>query len=614
MHCSSLKKTFFPFLAAGLLALPAHAFHPPESELEQIVVSASRSEQRVEDAISQVHVITAADIEARQIKNVQGLLRDIPGVQIRQNTGSWGNGGNVQLMGMNPDQTLILVDGQRFTGGHGSVDISSIPVENIERIEIVKGPGSALYGSDAMAGVIHIITKKAGTGTDFRTGLSAGSRNRSLATAGMSTGNENMGLRLDYSRSRTTGVDKDEDTMENETLAASLDYRPTERFSLRIQPFFSRQTNEVTGEANRIQERSRLNASADIRPDALSKLQVRGSYFSHDHKKKDKSFDSVSTLHEFETAYSRMVGLHTLSAGYAYTGESIDDKHKNYTKDSQDTHAVFLQDEMDFGRLSLTVGGRVDHHDEWGTEAHPRAGLLFRATDNLRFRASAGTAFMAPTLLKLYADGWRMGPWTMHANPDLKPEKSLSYQAGMDYQIHESLLVRAGLFRNEIDDLVETLRNTQARTMTYRNISEALTQGAETSIIWRPVSSFAATLGYTWTDTENKDTGKKLLDRPEHRATLDLDYHLARPDLRFRLTTAWTGEREYEEQMAQHGQTLTIRKTRSAYTMVDLAITHHVTKNLEIFTRLENLTNEKDVSDEPDIDGTEWMAGMNFRF
>lgn len=604
MSYRSMKKPFFLFLTAGLLTLPGQASQMPESELEQMVISASRTEQMVQDAVSQVHVITAADIQARQIHNIQDLLREIPGVRITENTGSWGNGGNVQLMGMNADQSLILLDGQRITGGHGSVDISSIPVESIERIEIVKGPGSALYGSDAMAGVVHIITRKAKEGQHLRMGASAGSRNRVLATTGLDTGNERMGMRLDYTHKYTSGVDRDTDRVNSNALSASLHYQPVESTTLRLQPFFSRQKNMVEGEADRIQERTSLNATAEVRPDALSRIQARASYFSHDHRKVDKTFDSVSTLQEFEAGYSRILGRHTLSTGYAYSGESVDDKQKAYTKDSQDTHGVYLQDEIDFGRLALTLGGRLDHHDEWGTETHPRAGLLFRATDNLRFRASAGTSFMAPTLLKLYADGWTMGPWTMKANPDLKPEKATSYQAGMDFQALPTLLLRAAFFRNEIDDLIETTRD--GRTMSYRNVSEALTQGIETTLTWKPLRTFSATLGYTWTETENKQTGKSLLDRPEHKATLDLDYHLARPDLRFRLTTAWIGEREFEED--------SLRKTRDAYTQVDLAVTHRLTANMELFTRLENLTNEKNVGDEPDIDGTEWLVGMNMKF
>lgn len=604
MSYRSMKTPFLLFLAAGLLTLPGQASQMPESELEQMVVSASRSEQQVQDAASQVHVITAADIQARQITNIQDLLREIPGVRITESTGSWGNGGNVQLMGMNPDQSLILLDGQRLTGGHGSVDISSIPVESIERIEIVKGPGSALYGSDAMAGVVHILTRKAKDGKHLRAGISGGSRDRITATAGTDLGNDRMGLRLDYTHKSTSGVNEDTDKMNSNALSASLHYQPVESTTLRLQPFFSRQKNRVKGEADRIQERSSVNASAEIRPDALSRIQTRASYFSHDHRKVDKSFDAVSTLQEFEAGYARVFGLQAVSLGYAYSGESVDDKQKTYTKDSQSTHGVYLQDEIDLGRLSLTLGGRLDHHDEWGTETHPRAGILFRATDTLRIRASAGTSFMAPTLLKLYADGWKMGPWTMKANPDLKPEKALSYQAGMDFQAHPTLLLRAALFRNEIDDLIETTRT--GRTMTYRNVSEALTQGLETTLTWKPARAFSATLGYTWTDTENKQTDKRLLDRPEHKATLDLDYHLTWPDLRFRLTTAWTGEREFEEN--------NVRKTRSDYTQMDLTVTYGVIENMEVFARLENLTNEKNVGDEPDMDGSEWLAGMNLKF
>jgi len=600
------KSMIAGMIGLGLLfsAGVVQAGQSQRTELEQVVVSASRNEQQVQDAISQVYVISAEDIRNRQTANIQDLLRDIPGVRITADAGSWGNGGNVQLMGMRPSQTLILVDGQRFIGGHGSVDISSIPVENIERIEVVKGPGSALYGADAMAGVIHIITRQPGTGVHFRTGLAAGSRERRVATAGLEAGGERLGALLDYTRKSITGVDKDKDKVHSDAFSATLRYQPLERTTLRLKPFYSRQNNQVTGESDRIQTRTGLNASAEIRPDSLTRIQVRGSYLAHDHHKKDRSFDAVNTALEFETGLARLMGRHHVSLGYAYVQEEVDDKHKALTKDNQNTHGVYLQDEINLCSLSLTLGGRLDHHDQWGTEIHPRAGLLFRATDRLRLRASAGTAFAAPTLIRLYADGWRMGPWTMLANPDLKPEKSLSYQAGMDWQVHDTVLIRTSLYRNEIDDLIETVR--EARTMTYRNISEAITQGVETTLTWRPIAALAITLGYTYMDTENKETGQSLLDRPEHLASLDLDYYLQLLDLRFRLTGIWTGKRVFELD--------NVRQTRDDFTRIDLSVTHYLTRNMELFTRIENLANEKSVGDEPDIDGTEWLVGINFRF
>lgn len=599
------------FLSAVMIVFSGFPLHAAdesrpttiEKELEQMVITSSRSEQRVLDAVSIVHVITADDIAARKVQDIQDLLREIPGVQIIESTGSWGNGGNIQLMGMNSDATLILVDGQRFTGGHGAVDISSIPVENIERIEVVKGPASALYGSEAMGGVVHIITKKGKQGLHFRAGGSAGSRDRYNANTGADFGTESLRTRIDYTHRQTSGVDTDTDKVFQDTVSMDVAWQPTDKLSLRIQPMISRQKNEVDGDPDRLQQRRRLNAKVDVGIDEVSTLETRASYFSHDHYTRTHSTDAKTGLYEFETGYARQMGRHLARIGYAYLGETIDDAIKTYTDDSQDTHSVYLQDEMNFDPFWITLGARLDHHDEWGSEFNPRLGVLFKATDRLRFRASVGTAFLAPTLTQLYADGWRMGPYTMHANPDLDPEESLSWQAGVDYQVLDTMLIRLGFFRNEVDDLIETV--IVGRHIYYRNVDEARTQGIEATLTWRPIPQFGSVLSYTWTDAENRETGEKLADRPEHKATLDLDYAPGW-DLRFRLTTSFIGEREYEDT----GR----RRTRDDYVTMDFVTTWSPISQMDVFLRLENLTNENNVGDEADIDGTEWLMGVNFRF
>lgn len=196
-----------------------------------------------------------------------------------------------------------------------------------------------------------------------------------------------------------------------------------------------------------------------------------------------------------------------------------------------------------------------------------------------------------------------MGPWTRFANPDLKPEKSLSYQAGFDFQPHSTFLIRSSFFRNEIDNLIETVR--VDRNMFYRNVSEAVTQGIENSISWHPFRAFRASLGYTYTDTVDKQTGKNLTDHPKHLTSLNLNYYLQEPDIRFHLAGLYTGKRTYEENNTT--------KTPSSFPLVDLTITYYLTEKLELFTRLENLTNEKNIGNETDIDGIEWLLGFDFK-
>ncbi|MCW7754051.1 TonB-dependent receptor [Desulfobotulus sp. H1] len=602
---------------------------PGDTELSQVVVSASRTEQRLADTPRPTYVITAEEIEARQPQNIQVLLREIPGLQVVERTGSWGGGGSVRLMGLDAHHTLVLVDGQRFIGGNDVVDIASIPVEAIERIEVVKGPGSALYGSDALGGVVQIFTKKAKEGSALRGGVAAGSRNRFRGHAGADYGSEKYGIRMDYTYRRDDGIEQPKDKSRWEALSTTINYAASESVNFTFTPLFTRQVTTDDSQKQggqtviqeRIQERSGMNALVDFRPDALTKLHTRASYIAHDHRREDGSLEQLAQSWEFETGASRIFGRHTLSAGYAYLGEKIEDKATHIPASQkthsipgdsadQDTHSFYLQDAMDFGRTLVTIGGQVGYHEDWDTECNPQAGLVFRAMDTLHLRASVGRAFAGPSLLKRYAEMPRQRrQFIVRPNADLKPEKSISWQAGFDWEATPAVLIRASFFRNEIDDLIVTVPVDYTQTPrleTYANIGEAVTQGVEWSASWRVFEGFRATLTHSYTDTEDKSTGKKLTDRPEHRAGLDLDYHFRYPDIRFRLTGSWTGERD-----TMDGNT---RKSLSSYETFDLAVTWKPVPQMELFTRIENLTNEKNIEDEWRLDGTEWMAGMKFYF
>jgi outer membrane receptor for ferrienterochelin and colicin len=613
------------FLAAGGL----QAREAGDTELGQVVVSASRTEQRLSDTPRPTYVITAEEIAARQPQNIQVLLREVPGLQVVERTGSWGGGGSVRLMGLDAHHTLVLVDGQRFIGGNDVVDIASIPVEAIERIEVVKGPGSALYGSDALGGVVQIFTKRAKEGTALRAGVAAGSSNRFRGHVGADYGTENSGIRMDYTHRKDDGITQPKDESRWEAFSATLHHKPSDTLQLSLTPLFTRQVStddsqKKSGQTviqERIQERSAINARADFSPSPLTRMHTRASYIAHDHRREDGSLEQLAQSMEFEAGVSGIFSLHTLSAGYAYLGEKVEDKathipakEKTHSipgnSADQQTHSLYLQDEMDFGRTLLTLGGRVSHHEDWDTEFNPQAGLVFRAKDTLHLRASVGTVFAAPSLQKRYAEMPRnKRQFIVQPNADLKPEKSLSWQAGLDWEATSSLLFRASFFRNEIEDLIVTVPvdyTQNPKLETYANIGEALTQGVEWSLSWRAFQGFRATLSHSYTETEDKSTGKRLLERPEHRAGLDLDYHLSRPDLRFRLTGSWIGERDMMDGNK--------RKTLSDYGTLDLAVTWQASPQMEVFTRIENLTDEKAKEDEWRLDGVAWMAGMKFTF
>jgi outer membrane cobalamin receptor len=308
-----------------------------------------------------------------------------------------------------------------------------------------------------------------------------------------------------------------------------------------------------------------------------------------------------------ELNYSRLIfGKHTLVAGYHYQGEDIDDKGKGYNG-SQTLNSFFLQDEIDFSPFVFVLGLRVDDHDKWGTEINPKASLMYKATDALKFRASVGRAFKAPDLVKLYGEGWRMGPYVVHANPNLNPETSVGYQLGAEYEFSQDILGKVTLFRNDIEDMINyrTVKTSYPYDMYWENIDEATTQGVEVSLVSRFMDNLTAKLGYTFLDTEDEATGKELVERAKHKVDLELDLDIPQLGLNFNLAGQYVGKRYEDEENTER---------LGSYAVWDFAATKDITDYAEIFARVDNIFGKKDIEDEYDIDGTEFFAGLKLKF
>jgi outer membrane receptor for ferrienterochelin and colicins len=478
-------------VALGAFLAPSFALAQatdPADELllNKVIVSATKTEHTLGDVPVDAEVVTREELEQRQVQTVQEALEYLTGVQIKETSGSWGDKGKVQIQGLDERHTLILVDGQRFLGGHGdAADLQSIPLDMVERIEVVKGPASALYGSDALGGVVNIITRNAPNKYSLALSPSFGSRATQIheATAGVAAGS--FGGLLGYTYRESNGVNKETDEFNEHLFQGSLGYAFTPDSKLTVKPFFSEHFMEYE---SRRQKRGGVNTLWDWAPDEVSNLRLRGSYFNYQHTTGDRSSDWETDSYEGEITYSRMVfDRHMLTAGYQFFKEEITDHGKDYEAD-QDLHSVYLQDEIDIQPLVVVLGTRVDCHDRWGTEVNPKVSLLYNATGNLKIRGSVGTAFKGPSLVKLYGDEWRMGPYVVHANPDLDPEKSIGYQLSIETAFSERLLAKLALFRNDIEDLIDSYTVRSGRPpfdMYWRNIDEAMTQGVELSLTAR---------------------------------------------------------------------------------------------------------------------------------
>ncbi len=576
-----------------------------EADLGEVKVTTStKTERQIDEVPIAVEVITKEELEQANVKTVQEALNYVSGIQAVQDGGSWGNKGNVRLRGMDYSHTLILIDGQRFYGGHDGVDIQSISPEMVEQIEIVKGPFSSLYGSDAMGGVINIITKK-GSGAPYgRLTVESGSRNTQLVESSAGFGQDKWGGVLTFTHRNSDGLEAATDKYQENVVSANLGYTFSPRSKVELNPYYS--LNEMDYE-ERNQKRFGLNANWKYNPDELSRWYARGSMFNYKHWTEDRSTDYVDDSYEGEIGYSRLLGSrHQLTAGLQVHRELIDDNGKVYAAD-QTTNALFIQDEIDLAPFQVILGTRFDDHDRWGSEVNPNLSVGYQLNEKARLRGSVGKAFTAPTLVALYADNWRMGSaFIVHANPDLEPEESVGYQLGLDYRFSEQVSGQATLFRNDIENLI-TSRIVRSGPMPWdmywENVGEAMTQGLELSLKRRWNDRFSGSLGYTYLETEDKDTGKELTGRPQSSLNLGLDW-TAPLGLQVHFSSLYVGKR-YDDD----ANTVKL----DDYFLLNLGVERALTENYRIFIKANNLLGVDDATDAPDLDGVEYYAGLKVR-
>jgi outer membrane receptor for ferrienterochelin and colicins len=586
----------------------SHAFAEDKQgfNLGQVVVTGTKTEHTLGEVPVAVDVVTQEDIKKRNVKTVQEALDLLTGLRVTKNSSSWGDKGHVEMQGMDAKYTLVLIDGQRFNGGHqDAVDLQQISLDMIDRIEVVKGPASALYGSEAVGGVVNIITKNAPEKMFISTENALGSRStqKHSVTAGGSAGP--LGAIINYSYNESDGVHKDTDKYEEHVVHGSVNYQITPELKYTLKPYYSEHKQKYE---KRKQERIGLNSILEWVPDELSKMTVRGSMFNYQHWDDDKSSNWDEDTYEGEINYSRLFfDSHTFMAGYHFTREDHIDKGKDY-KAHQTTNSYFLQDEIAFDPFTFIVGARIDDHDKWDTQVNPKFSMLYKVTDSFKLRGSVGTAFRGPSLTKLYADGWRMGPYVVNANPDLKPEESIGYQFGGEYQVNNNILAKVSYFRNELENLITSnivKAGPPPWNMYWINVDEAMTQGVEVNVNTRFFERLSANIGYTFLDTEDKNTKKELTEKPNHKLTLDLGYKIPVIELQTNFEIQYTG-RAYAD--ADNTNRL------GGYTILNLALSKEINENAQVFARIDNLSGKKGVYSDYDLDGTEFMGGLRLKF
>ncbi len=537
--CAALLAAVSPaVLATGPDPLQASSLHP-------VVVTATRVAQPVADTLAPVTVITREDIERLQPASVPDLLAGRAGITVA-NSGGLGQLTSLFMRGTNNAHTLVLIDGVRIgSASAGAAAWAQLPVDQIERIEIVRGPRSSLYGADAVGGVIQIFTRRgqAGEGLVPSLRISGGTHHTWDGQVGLSGGNEHGWFNASLGTRYTRGINScriGAGTVFAGCFADEPDKDGYRAYSGLLNGGW-RWDNGVELSADFLRTTSFVEYDGSFQNYSRHAQQVEGMHLvvpATDAWKMTfnagRSEDKATNFHDrtytgygdstrdqagWINAFTLAEGQH-LNAGVDWQREKVD-SDTAYVRTRRDNTGVFAQYQGHFGAHELQLSGRHDHNQQFGNHDTGAVAWGYHFEGGLVLSASYATAFHAPTFNDLYYPSYPGLPPS--ADPDLKPEKSRNAEIDLAAR-HEHWYWQVGVYRNRIDDLITLDAN-----FTPGNISKARIVGldGEAGGQWQDWT-WAANL--TWQRPENVDGGANdgnlLPRRFERSVRLDLDRRL----------------------------------------------------------------------------------------
>ena len=529
-------------LALAVALLPAaHLYAADKTEeaikLSETVITANRTAEERKDSTAAVTVFTRADIDRLQPVNVADLLGRVPGVQI-QPSGGRGSTTGVFIRGTKTAQTLVLIDGVRVgSASSGGASLQHLNLEQIERVEVLRGARSAVYGSDAIGGVIQIFTRRsAGEGLQGRVRLAAGNKGVWERSAGVSGGDENTRFNLSASLDEMTGFDRthnsyssdaDHDAYRNKAISFSLSHVFNEQFSAGVNVLDQRGKTEYDNPFGRFDMNTFTSFAAQPYDEyAVSSTSVFAELQANEQltsrlelghsEDKGSSYDKLfSGRDDFDTYRDSAAWLntfaintqHTVLAGVDYTKDKLHST-ENFEKDSRWNQAVFIQHSYKGEVFGTELGLRHDKNQQFGSENTWNAALSLPVGQSNEFVLSYAEGFRAPTFNDLY--------YPMYGNPNLKAEKSKSYELQLRSQLADTVRLKTSIYQTKIRDQIQYQANNDLRNV------EARINGFEASL-QHEVFAAQGALNLSLVDSRDRKTGHQLPRIAKRTLSYDLD-------------------------------------------------------------------------------------------
>ncbi|WP_158587109.1 TonB-dependent receptor plug domain-containing protein [Motilimonas pumila] len=630
-------------LAAIGLSSPVWAQVPTNDAADIVVVTGTKTERKLLDVPVRTEVVTAAELAKSHARDLAEGLKNVPGLLIKPIHGK--SGQEVWLQGIDANRVLILVDGLPVTASTGSsVDLTQIAVADVSHVEIVKGAVSALYGSEAMGGVVNVITRQPQQELAYSLTLDSGSYgdhdvsrtpfNDNHLGLHVSKGGDNWFGQLTFDIRDKGGSDLDPDTWSFEgdkgdktNLAGELGYRFDNGAEIKLKPSYYKEdlvkqfdtfvpgigdVKKVKGE-----QATRKNIALAVSTPVLQDSEIN-FWYMHENFEDITQQDVVSTDYtdqervgenqfdkaelQFDTVWG---DNHFITAGIVgFQSELKQQQTKSSPQGSnrfselngqQNRHAteLYLQDDIFItDEIEILPGLRYQYDSDFGSHTAPKINAMYRPAGlesyNGIFRAGVGNGYRTPTLKERHYifDHSALG-YMVIGNPDLSPESSVSFQLGTEFSQAQHYRADINLFYNKIKDLIDTDLNHQASAETglqifeYTNIGKATTAGVDLATSYFFTPEFSGDFAYSYLYAKDDNTNKHLTQRPEHQIKVKLNYHISAINSDLTLY----GNYQSEEFIDSANNT-----TSPAYSTFDFKLNSQINDHFKVFVGLDNLT------------------------
>ncbi|MCF8044859.1 MAG: TonB-dependent receptor [Desulfarculaceae bacterium] len=600
--------------------------------MDRVIVSVTRSETPVEKAGgNSVTVVDEKEIETSKAATAKEILETVPGITTTSNGGP-GTKTSVFMRGADSKNTLIMIDGIMVndpSSANRDANLSDINADNIERIEVIRGAMSVMYGSNATAGIINIITKKGKGKPSFTASAETGSYGTYKETAGVSGAMDRFGYSASASRTDIQGYSianddnndiphdgntDEEDGYENTTLSgkAGVDLTDDFRVSGAVRYIDSESelddthspdgysgdnftgwpsTPNPTGPTDKRIESERIFGKITAENsfgNGFFNSSLSYGYSNHDRQAFNndgtENYDYDGTVDQYSWHGDLNFDTHTLTVGADYMDESMESQSSGIEDAEADTQSVWVQDQLFIGESAVVIAGvRYDDHEKFGGKATYRLApsYTFEKYDTT-VRANFGTGFRSPSLYELYSS---------YGNTALDPEESTGWDIGVEKGfINDKYTVGVTYFETDYEDKIEwVMTDPMTFDGEYRNLSgKTETSGVESFVKWVPSDTLSCRLDYTYTETRDPD-GKRLVRRPYHKVNLHTRYRFLEKGI-VNVSASWVDDRKASEYASdKNGNPV---DTLDDYYLVNLAASWDFNRHVQLYARIDNLLDE----------------------